>query len=240
MLSRSQIDRLGESLRSGEFGSLAGQESALREYQELCEATEAAVREIFENAFPDLKIYSRTKTSKSITEKLARSPSMKLSRMDDPVGLRLVKNVTLAEQDLLANQLMELVNVKQLKDRRIHDSNGYRALHIIARTELIHVEIQVRTTLQDKWAFMFERLADSWGRQIRYERPQGVQNYEPATARLDMVSKMISYSLIDIAEFENNYEGVTLNKTNSQQELIAGIVALASQAREISASEKDN
>jgi ppGpp synthetase/RelA/SpoT-type nucleotidyltranferase len=231
---------LGESLRSGEFGSLPWQEDALMGYQEMCEATEATVRKILENAFPDLKIYSRTKTSKSITEKLIRSPNMKLSRMDDPVGLRLVKNVTLAEQDLLANQLLNLVNVKQIKDRRIHDSNGYRALHIIARTELIHVEIQVRTTLQDEWAFMFEQLADSWGRQIRYDQPQGFQTYKPATERLDMVSKMISYSLINIAEFENNFNRLTLNETNSQQELITGIVSLTSQAQEISESERGN
>jgi hypothetical protein len=30
------------------------------------------------------------------------------------------------------------------------------------------VEVQVRTDLQDAWANFFERLADSWGRQIRY------------------------------------------------------------------------
>ncbi len=240
MLSRSQIDRLGESLRGGEFGSLPGQEDALREYQELCEATEVTVRALLQTKFPNLEVYSRTKTSRSITDKLVRSPNMKLSRMDDPVGLRLVTDLTLTEQDLLVNQLMDLINVKQVKDRRIQDSNGYRALHVIARTELIHFEIQLRTILQDEWAFMFERLADSWGWQIRYGKPPDSHHGKTETERLKMISKIVSFSLNNIAEFENSYKRVTLDETNKQQELIAGILKLESQAREISKDEEGN
>ena len=33
------------------------------------------------------------------------------------------------------------------------------------------IEIQVRTALQDAWAQVFEGLADSWGREIRYGQP---------------------------------------------------------------------
>lgn len=45
---------------------------------------------------------------------------------------------------------------------------GYRAVHVIAKVDNIPVEVQFRTELQDLWAQVFERLADGWGRQIRY------------------------------------------------------------------------
>ncbi|GGI66943.1 hypothetical protein GCM10010116_62080 [Microbispora rosea subsp. aerata] len=39
---------------------------------------------------------------------------------------------------------------------------------MIAFLDGIPVEIQVRTELQDVWAQILERLADQWGRGIRY------------------------------------------------------------------------
>lgn len=234
MLSRSQIDRLGKSLRSEVPETLPIQNDALREYQQLCESTEVRIREVLRKEFPNIKTYSRTKASKSIAEKLIRSPNLQLSRMDDPVGLRIVGDITISEQDLIAERITKTLDVKQVKDRRIHDSNGYRALHIIARTELIHIEIQIGTILQDEWAFMFERLADTWGRQIRYGDPPEFQNEKSASERIEMVSRIILYSLGEIAEFEKSYAQVNPDETNRQRELVAGILKLESQAREIS------
>jgi hypothetical protein len=56
-------------------------------------------------------------------------------------------------------------------DRIAEPASGYRALHVVARIEGIPVEIQVRTRLQHVWAETFERVADRWGRQIRYGEP---------------------------------------------------------------------
>lgn len=53
-------------------------------------------------------------------------------------------------------------------DRRRDPRFGYRAVHLIVRIDGIPVEIQVRTALQDTWAQIVERLADQWGRGIRY------------------------------------------------------------------------
>ncbi|GIH69015.1 hypothetical protein Mth01_12680 [Sphaerimonospora thailandensis] len=57
-------------------------------------------------------------------------------------------------------------------------SHGYRAVHVIVFLDGIPVEIQVRTELQDVWAQILERLADHWGRGIRYgkqpESPEAV------------------------------------------------------------------
>jgi hypothetical protein len=56
----------------------------------------------------------------------------------------------------------------QVIDRRTNPSHGYRAVHLIVQKDRIPVEIQVRTDLQDTWAQIVERLADRWGRGIRY------------------------------------------------------------------------
>jgi ppGpp synthetase/RelA/SpoT-type nucleotidyltranferase len=57
-------------------------------------------------------------------------------------------------------------------DRRAVPSHGYRAVHVIVRTQGCLVEVQVRTHMQDMWTQTVERLADTIGRQIRYgEQP---------------------------------------------------------------------
>ena len=53
-------------------------------------------------------------------------------------------------------------------DRRAKPSFGYRAVHVVVKVDGLPVEVQLRTSLQDRWAQIVERMADSWGRQIRY------------------------------------------------------------------------
>jgi ppGpp synthetase/RelA/SpoT-type nucleotidyltranferase len=54
-------------------------------------------------------------------------------------------------------------------DRRADPRAGYRAVHVVVRIDGLPVEVQFRTELQHRWAQIFERLADEWGRQIRYD-----------------------------------------------------------------------
>ena len=49
--------------------------------------------------------------------------------------------------------------------------HGYRAVHVIVGYQRCTVEIQIRTPYQHRWAESFEKLADKWGRQIRYGEP---------------------------------------------------------------------
>jgi ppGpp synthetase/RelA/SpoT-type nucleotidyltranferase len=53
-------------------------------------------------------------------------------------------------------------------DRRVHPTFGYRAVHVIVKVGRCSCEIQVRTVPQHLWAEIVERLADLWGRDIRY------------------------------------------------------------------------
>ena len=93
---------------------------------------------------------------------------MALSRMQDIAGVRLVAEMNRTEQDQLVKRIVELFPGADVKDRRAEPSHGYRAVHVIVEVDQRLVEIQVRTVLQDLWAQVVERLADRWGRGIRY------------------------------------------------------------------------
>jgi ppGpp synthetase/RelA/SpoT-type nucleotidyltranferase len=122
-----------------------------------------------------LNITHRAKTTQTIIEKLRRQDGMSLARMQDLAGIRVVGAVSLAEQDELAAEIARRFPADPreptIKDRREEPSYGYRALHVIVSLEGITIEVQVRTLLQHVWANVMERLADLFGRQIRYGEP---------------------------------------------------------------------
>jgi hypothetical protein len=130
-------------------------------------ALDQAQQQILER-FPKLQISSRLKTVHTTVDKLRRETGMKLSRMQDIAGLRLVENMTLSDQDTLAQHVGAVLGDCRLVDRRAAPSYGYRAVHLYAKIEGYRLEVQIRTRLQDRWAQIVERLADRWGRQIRY------------------------------------------------------------------------
>lgn len=68
--------------------------------------------------------------------------------------------------------MVQLLSVEwprhKLYDRRKRPQFGYRAVHFVPTISGRPVEIQIRTSLQHKWAELFEKVADQWGRGIRY------------------------------------------------------------------------
>jgi Region found in RelA / SpoT proteins len=91
--------------------------------------------------------------------------------MQDIAGVRLVIEGTRLDQDRVVERILELFPDARMVDRREKPSYGYRAVHVIVRTRGCLVEVQVRTYLQNMWAQIIERLADLYGRQIRYGEP---------------------------------------------------------------------
>ena len=91
--------------------------------------------------------------------------------MRDIGGLRIVTKADLTEQDTIVSRIVERFPVTKVIDRRKQPTYGYRAVHVIATVDGRHIEIQVRTYLQDLWAQAMERLADEAGREIRYGGP---------------------------------------------------------------------
>jgi hypothetical protein len=118
---------------------------------------------------------SRVKNTVTINEKLRRNGGHTLGSMQDLGGMRLVVNGGRDEQDRVAEEVWALfadeVRAPRLIDRRVEPTHGYRAVHVIVYPDGYPLEVQVRTQWQHLWAEWFERLADQYGRGIRYGEP---------------------------------------------------------------------
>lgn len=167
-MSKGALDRLGERL------ALHGQipEDDTEEFAAVADAYQDTLDQV-EQHLADLGFAAstRVKTTGVLIEKLRRESS-RLSQVQDLAGARIVlgdrrqQNEAVERIKLAFDQLCP--KSCKVKDRREDPSHGYRAVHVIAFLDGIPVEIQVRTELQDVWAQILERLADQWGRGIRY------------------------------------------------------------------------
>jgi ppGpp synthetase/RelA/SpoT-type nucleotidyltranferase len=162
--SKTQIDRLGARLR--ETVPTESDLTLLDDYRRsFAEAYEFVVRTIRDRL--ELEPTGRSaKSTKSVIEKLRRE-SVRLSQVQDIAGCRVIVE-DIAEQDLVVESLIHDFAVATVQDRRVSPSHGYRAVHVIVELAGKLVEIQIRTSLQQRWAEMSEKLADIWGAEIKY------------------------------------------------------------------------
>ena len=162
-LSRRQIDRLGERLRASRD---AADEELLAEY-----------RDSFLNA-QLLTMYDlgglgigradggRLKRPESVIAKLERDSRIRLSRMQDIAGCRLVAD-NKAEQDEIYARLQTDFDIYRAYDIRENPHSGYRAVHVVVRRDDRFVEVQVRTENQRTWARLSER-ATAYDSSVKY------------------------------------------------------------------------
>ena len=118
-------------------------------------------------------ITGRFKTEETLRDKLQRQPDYKVPSIQDVAGVRFEADMRLDQQDavvqsIVAHNLDGGVPAEVL-DRRSGDHAGYRSVHVILRPPgACPIEVQVRTSLQGRWANLYETLADKVGREIRY------------------------------------------------------------------------
>ena len=132
---------------------------------------------------------TRVKTTGTLVDKLRRPPQLPLGSIHDVAGARIVMDGGRREQDQIVERIVAAFSdcpKPPLKiDRRERPNHGYRAVHVIVFEDSTPVEIQVRTKMQDTWAQITEKLADIWGRGLRYgEEPDqpdalAVQSSQP-------------------------------------------------------------
>jgi ppGpp synthetase/RelA/SpoT-type nucleotidyltranferase len=162
MLTKSQLNRLGERLAKS-----APTEEDLRlldefrsSFQQAFEAVRAEIEERYGTTGRGAK------TARSIIAKLKRTQT-RLSKMQDIAGCRIVvKNIK--AQNRCVAWIQRTLNVVWIDDRRERPSHGYRAMHVIVEHDGCTIEIQVRTRLQHDWAELCERLADTYGLELKY------------------------------------------------------------------------
>ena len=139
MVSKTQIDRLGNRLRSGAISEddLRMLDEYRRSFSESYEFGVGAIR----NELGLEPTGRPAKSTTSISEKLQRE-SIRLSQIQDIAGCRLVVSDIL-EQGRVVESLIRLFEMSSIVDRRKHPSHGYRAIHVIVEFQGRLVEVQV-------------------------------------------------------------------------------------------------
>jgi ppGpp synthetase/RelA/SpoT-type nucleotidyltranferase len=167
-MSKSALDRLGARLAADarpsddELDQLA---KVIRAYQVVLDEVKAQFVEL------GYSPTTRVKTQGTLIEKLQREGGMRLSRVQDLAGARIVVSDRLEQdgaRDRICAHFTAAGHACRVRDRREAPSHGYRAVHVIVQFGGIPVEVQIRTELQDSWAQIVERLGDQWGRGLRY------------------------------------------------------------------------
>lgn len=164
MISKTQIDRLGDRLRSASFtdDDLRQLDEYRREFSEAYEAIVGAIRYRL-----GLEPTGRpAKSTRAIREKLLRE-SIRLSQVQDIAGCRIVVP-GIAEQNETVERVRSIFRNATVIDRREHPSHGYRAVHVIVKECGKLVEVQIRTALQHSWAELSEKASDLIDPDIKY------------------------------------------------------------------------
>ena len=168
-MSGKQLNKLGKRLASPE--PITDEDYVLlaqvaEDYQAVLDKVEERLQSLGYQAT------TRVKTTGTLVDKLRRSPHLPLKVIHDVAGARIVIDGERAEQDRVAERIMQAFaacpKAPEPIDRRINPSHGYRAFHVVVYEDGVPVEIQIRTKLQDTWAQIIEKLGDAWGRGLRY------------------------------------------------------------------------
>ena len=180
MLSKSQINRLGERLRKDlhEDADLELLDTYRTSFEDAQERVLSTLRDLGLEAVGRI-----AKTTPSIVAKLKRGTIM-LAKIQDIAGCRVIME-NIAEQDRVGALVTHAFPSAKLVDRRQKPSHGYRAVHIIVETDGKLVEVQVRTELQHLWASLSEGWANAVDHFIKYGGgPEDIQAFLQTQAQL--------------------------------------------------------
>lgn len=201
--SKKRVSKAGDNVRN---------DTASREDLDAIEAWRAAHRGVL-NTFQailrtrtkatNITVAQRHKRKNTIFNKLKRLPGMKLARMDDVAGCRLIFN-TIDE----LNSFREKFHKARFKHKRRNDeqkynyiinpkATGYRGIHDVYEYDVnsiagqnlagLYIEIQYRTLVQHAWATAVEVIGFITESQPKFQ--QGDRRYEYAMA---LASEMLA------------------------------------------------
>ena len=183
-LSNSQVDRAGSTVRDyltdserrpelDDFRAAIGVIEAFRAQHRLPLQTarrglgSCVVSEGYE-AESAIEITQRLKRRDTIADKLRREPRMKLSRMQDVGGCRVVlpslEAIARVGRRFTANSERRNGEADRVLDYVTNPRpSGYRAIHIHTRYGGRRIEVQLRTPWQHLWARLVEDLTSRTG-----------------------------------------------------------------------------
>jgi len=183
-ISGAQLTRLGERIRNGR--EEPGDDVLLADYllsfgpfaRNTLDRAMVALFDARDTIDPETTaVAERTlKSPRSIAEKLARQPGLRLDQMQDIVGCRIVTHSPSVQDDIVDVLRQRFVD-SDIRDRRRQPSHGYRAIHLIVRQGRLRYEIQIRSILQHAWATLVERLIEQFTIEVKYGGgPAALQN----------------------------------------------------------------
>jgi len=113
-------------------------------------------------------IAQRLKRVPTIVDKLRREPGMKLARMGDIGGVRVVVPDQ-ASAYRVARRLRKNWTITRFSDYVAQPkADGYRALHLINRHRGHLIEVQLRTPRQDNWANTVEAFSRTFAPGLKF------------------------------------------------------------------------
>ena len=143
--------------------------SALEELESYRDEFSAAYSEV-EYILRDTLGYEVTgrpaKSTIAIVEKLKRQKT-RLTQIQDIAGCRILVG-SIVDQDSLISAATVMLGNTSVDDKRDSPTNGYRAVHLIVSRLGKLIEVQIRTRAQHLWAELSEKLADTYGQDIKY------------------------------------------------------------------------
>ncbi|MEX2151290.1 MAG: RelA/SpoT domain-containing protein [Steroidobacteraceae bacterium] len=194
--SKSRVNRAGDDVRTGAPTAehLSVIEDWRAAHRPVLNTFQAILRNRTRNT--DVTVAQRHKRKRTIFDKLRRLPKMRLSRMDDVAGCRLIfKNITALYafrnkfhkarfNHTRRNELDKYDYIKSPKE------TGYRGIHDVyaydVQSELgkplagLFVEIQYRTLVQHAWATAVELIGFVTESQPKFQ--EGDKRFERAMA----------------------------------------------------------
>jgi hypothetical protein len=182
-LSKTQIDQLGHRLREGDL--IVSDLELLDSYRRTFGVAYDRVIRLLREQLVLEPTGRPAKSTSSIIEKLRRE-SIRLTQVQDIAGCRIIVS-DIAEQDRVVAAICEAFPDASVIDRRQNPSHGYRAVHVIARTEGKLVEAQIRTSLQHLWAELSEKFSDMVDPAIKYGGGE-----PPIRALLTITSRLVA------------------------------------------------
>jgi putative GTP pyrophosphokinase len=235
-LSNTQVDRLGERLRSATIAD--ADLELLDAYRRSFTAAYEAVVKVLRDQLGATPTGRPAKSTTSISDKLLRE-RIRLSQMQDIAGCRvIVESVVL--QDEVTAQLVRAFPESRLADRREIPSHGYRAVHVVVQYGGKTVEVQIRTVLEHSWAELSEKLADVVDPSVKYGGgPEIVRTLLAKTSRnigvtedlerrfAQLKSRARSEELQELADIESRFAANKHELNLAIQEAITEIRQLA-------------
>lgn len=197
--SNTQATKLGDRLRS----SLISNEDFVlldefrQTFSDIDERAYTIIREALIESDGWTSVKRKRKTQQSIVDKLRRQPHLRLPQMQDIAGCRIVLESGVEQANKLNGLLLSAFKEQEWQvESKERNVDGYRAIHIIAKSEKQFYEVQLRTYAQDIWANLVESMSDDKNT-LKYggnEQEQGMMNQ----------LKQLSESFISIDEIAHH------------------------------------